>query len=223
MSSPYGNLTIGGYSESHLLKQAKKVFEKKSSETPIFDLDAENRIPKFESDELFIGKLLGRGGFCKVSEVIKVTLKDGVAEQIHPNSEQKDEHQFASILQDRNFMQARYLRSGTDYRYAIKMLRDDAVNDEQTFINGIVDLAIEARFLSVIRHPKYVLVVVHSASVSSKHADLFLCFPYQHHQNESLLFWDSVLARFFHRVGPSVRYFITNICGMDKAEGIGNP
>ena len=152
MASPYGSLSIGGYSESHLLKQAKKVLEKKSSETPIFDLDAENRIPKFESDELFIGKLLGRGGFCKVSEVIKVTLKDRVIEQVETNSEQKDEHQFATILQDRNFMQAHYLRSGTDYRYAIKKLRDDAVDDVHNFINGIVDLAIEARFLSVIRH-----------------------------------------------------------------------
>ena len=156
MTYPSDSITIGGYSESHLLNLAKKLLDRKSSETPIFDLDAENHIPKFKSDELFIGKLLGRGGFCKVSEVTKVALKDGVAEQIHPNSEQKGGEKVVTVLQDRNFMQAHYLRSGSDYRYAIKMLRDDAVNDEQTFINGIVDLAIEARFLSVIRHQQYV-------------------------------------------------------------------
>lgn len=160
MTYPSGSITIGGYSESHLLNLAKTLLERKSSETPIFDLEAENHIPKFDSDELLIGKLLGEGGFCKVCEVTKVALKEGVAQQIGALGGQKDGQQVVTVLQDRTFMQAHYLRSGTDYRYAIKKLRDDAVKDEQTFVNGIVDLAIEARFLAVIRHQQYVFIAI---------------------------------------------------------------
>ena len=153
---------IGGFSEGHLLVQAKKAIDRKSSETPIFDIDAEHRIPKFDTNELTIGKVLGRGGFCKVSEVVKIALqKGGIAAQVErerttsaTQQHQQDEHHFANVLQDREFMQAFYLRKGTDYRYAIKALKEDAVKDVQTYVNGVVDLAIEARFLSVIRHPK---------------------------------------------------------------------
>ena len=145
---------IGGFSEGHLLIQAKKVIDRKSGETPIFDVEAEHRIPKLDTDELTIGKVLGRGGFCKVSEVVKIALKDGIAAKCEKERIHHDEKHFADVLQDRDFMQTYYLRKGTDYRYAIKVLKEDALKDVQTYINGVVDLAIEARFLSVIRHPK---------------------------------------------------------------------
>jgi hypothetical protein len=148
-------LTIGGFSEGHLLTQARKVVDRKSKETSIFDLEAERRIPTFQSDEISIGKVLGRGGFCKVSEVTKITLKSGISGSSLVDAKGHDGSGGGStILQDREFMQSYYLRNGKDYRYAIKMLKEDATNDVQTYINGIVDLAVEARFLSVIRHPK---------------------------------------------------------------------
>lgn len=148
-------LKIGGYSEGHLLKQAKRIVGEKSGVTPIFDKGAEDRIPKFDNNELNIGKVLGRGGFCKVSEVVKVKLNSG-SEVDDGNSGvvENDERHIANVVQDRPFMEAHYLRKGKDYRYAIKKLKDEAVNDVQMYINGVVDLAIEARFLSVIRHPK---------------------------------------------------------------------
>lgn len=154
MTSKNTSIKIGGYSEGHLLTQAKKVVDTKAAETPIFSDEAEDRIPKFDTDELFLGKVLGKGGFCTVSEVIKVALKDGVAAKKSALVHNVHEHQASDILQDRDFMQTHFLRKGTEYRYAIKKLRDDAIDDVQSFINGIVDLALEARFLAVIRHPK---------------------------------------------------------------------
>jgi hypothetical protein len=151
-------LNIGGFSEGHLLTQAQKVVDRKSKETSIFDLEAESRIPKFLIDELSIGKVLGRGGFCRVSEITKITLKSGNSgsELVGANSHASRDasSRAGAVLQDREFMQTFYLRNGKDYRYAIKMLKEDATGDVQTFINGVVDLAVEARFLSVIRHPK---------------------------------------------------------------------
>jgi len=43
-----------------------------------------------------------------------------------------------------------------DCRYALKRLQASVSEDAQTFINGVVDLAIEARFLSVVRHPNII-------------------------------------------------------------------
>jgi len=46
--------------------------------------------------------------------------------------------------------------SKKECRYALKRLQASVSEDSQTFVNGIVDLAIEARFLSVIRHPNII-------------------------------------------------------------------
>ena len=61
-----------------------------------------------------------------------------------------------NLVQDRAFMQRHYLRKGKDTRYAIKRLKSDVEDDAHIFINGIVDLAIEAKFLAVIRHPNII-------------------------------------------------------------------
>jgi hypothetical protein len=150
-----GSLMIGGYSEGHLLKQAEKTVEEKSRITPIFDKEAEGRIPKFETGELTIGKVLGKGGFCVVSEVTKIQLNQNgvVGSQTSANHHQSDDH-FHDIVQDRDFMESQFVRKGKDYRYAIKILKPEATKDYSTFVKGVCDLAIEARFLAVIRHPK---------------------------------------------------------------------
>lgn len=59
----------------------------------------------------------------------------------------------AHILQDRTYMAANHLRNGQDSRYAIKTLRSSLMKDPERFVAGIIDLVIETKFLSVIRHP----------------------------------------------------------------------
>ena len=109
--------------------------------------------------ELTLGKALGKGGFCVVSEIAKIVLRQQEKDASESNNTEKldDEHAIHNIVQDRNFMEAHCLR-GTqkDCRYAIKTLLPSCQNDEQTFINGVVDLAVEARFLAVIRHPNII-------------------------------------------------------------------
>merc|ERR1719223_824152 len=43
-------------------------------------------------------------------------------------------------------------RQGNDYRYAIKRVQDKSKKDPHHYVNAVVDLATEARFLAVIRH-----------------------------------------------------------------------
>jgi hypothetical protein len=111
--------------------------------------------PSFRSTELTLARVLGRGGFCAVSEVSKIVLDDGDP-STSGGSKIQDEHQIHNFVQDRSFMETHCVRQGKDCRYAIKRLQDSTKNDTQTFINGIVDLAVEARFLSVIRHPNII-------------------------------------------------------------------
>jgi hypothetical protein len=109
--------------------------------------------------ELRIGRVLGRGGFCAVSEVTKIILEETESEKSSSTGgvdKFKDEHQIHNFVQDRSFMETHCVRQGKDCRYAVKRLLESNTNDTQTFINGVVDLALEARFLSVIRNPNII-------------------------------------------------------------------
>ena len=90
-----------------------------------------------------------------MSEIKKVTLKDTAARS-NRQDDDDDDQQIVNIVQDRSFMQAHCIRKGKDARYAIKRLSDDLLKDPHAFVNGIIDLAIEARFLAVIRHPNII-------------------------------------------------------------------
>ena len=61
-----------------------------------------------------------------------------------------------SVIQDRNYMATRYLRHGKDARYAVKMLSPETLQNPDKYLAGVVDLAIEAKFLSCIRHPNII-------------------------------------------------------------------
>jgi hypothetical protein len=110
--------------------------------------------------ELTLGKVLGRGGFCVVTEVNKISLEDGGSSHQNKTSDEEnflhEEHFIHNIVQDRGFMASHYFRKGKDYRYAVKKMQDSSKDDPQTFINSIVDLAVEAKFLSVVRHPNII-------------------------------------------------------------------
>jgi len=144
---------IGEYSTSHLLNVAKGVVEKKTTDSVLLDTDAEGRIPKFKLKELSLGRVLGRGGFCVVNEVTDITLLEGDASEVKENGRlSKDEHYIHNVIQDRSFMARHCIRKGKDYRYAIKRVQEKSKNDPQHYVNAVVDLATEARFLAVIRH-----------------------------------------------------------------------
>ena len=90
-----------------------------------------------------------------VSEVthIKLLSRERRASQIHLD----DEHAIHNIVQDRLFMEEHCLRgSKKDCRYALKRVQESSAENAQTFINAVVDLAVEARFLSVVRHPNII-------------------------------------------------------------------
>eukprot|EP00934_Nitzschia_sp_Nitz4_P001057 Nitzschia sp. Nitz4//scaffold161_size51353//39683//41162//NITZ4_006956-RA/size51353-augustus-gene-0.52-mRNA-1//-1//CDS//3329537933//1057//frame0 len=146
---------IGEYTERHLIKVAKDLLVKKTEGTTLLDAEAEARIPRFEADELNIGQVLGKGGFGIVSEINNITLKTKDTQE-GPAVKHDDEHFIHNVVQDRTFMASHFIRQGKDYRYAIKQMKKTSRDDPQIYINALVDLALEARFLAVIRHPNII-------------------------------------------------------------------
>lgn len=102
-----------------------------------------------------IGSELGHGGFCVVSEITQITLQKD-AESSADGKKHDDEHYIHNIVQDRAFMAGHCIRQGKDCRYAIKRIKKSSWDTPHLFINSVVDLAVEARFLSVIRHPNII-------------------------------------------------------------------
>lgn len=107
--------------------------------------------------EITLGRVLGRGGFCVVNEITEVRLVNDDNRSEGSIDPELTEQALSNIVQDRSFMEAQCLRGkGKECRYAIKRLQDSCYNNSSTFINGIVDLAVEARFLSVLQHPNII-------------------------------------------------------------------
>jgi serine/threonine protein kinase len=83
---------------------------------------------------------------------------------VEEESDDDDCHEWRAVLpktnvvQDRSFMASNYRTStkGNTFRYAIKRVHKSSIDDAQLFVNGAVDLAVEARFLTVLRHPNII-------------------------------------------------------------------
>ncbi|KAG7364711.1 serine/threonine protein kinase [Nitzschia inconspicua] len=99
--------------------------------------DKSESLPMLAQSELTIGSAVGQGGFSLVCKVDKIEL-----EEVYDTSElgAKLRSDFAASLQENH--------------YVLKTLRPDLPEEE--YIKGIVDLAIEAEFLSVLSHPNII-------------------------------------------------------------------
>mmetsp|Transcript_18315 Transcript_18315/g.39587 ORF Transcript_18315/g.39587 Transcript_18315/m.39587 type:complete len:417 (-) Transcript_18315:1943-3193(-) len=161
-----GDRLVGRFTEKTLLKRAKDVVAQKSKASDIFDEEAEKLVPRFKRSELVLGKVLGRGGFCIVNEIRKFNLEANspLDQTVNENGlidEEEDEfgelrYDGGVLVQDRKFMSRRCLRQSKHARYAIKTLSEECLADPERFVGGVIDLAVESRFLSVIRHPNII-------------------------------------------------------------------
>jgi len=102
-------------------------------------------IPKFARSEITLSNCVGKGGFSLVFEISRITL-----EEVYDTSERQaaDRKDVADECSDE------YDTSGRTNKFAMKMLRDDLAQEEHT--KGVIDLAVEARFLKRLSHPNII-------------------------------------------------------------------
>ena len=107
--------------------------------------------------ELTYGAVLGVGGFSAVLEIRGVQLEStgtGTGQPMAEDSRPDDgDEDFYMISTARDHIAKRCLRDG-EARYAVKMLYPH--QDPLTLARGMVDLAIEAKYLSVLSHSNIV-------------------------------------------------------------------
>lgn len=119
--------------------------------------------------ELQLGRVLGRGTFCVAQEVVSMKLPHMKQQKSFamfrrkkdpkPSRRQlEDEDQSINDGPSRKILAERCLRNGKP-RYLIKTLKQDWQNENRgkiTYMKGVVDLAMEAKFLSAFAHPNVI-------------------------------------------------------------------
>mmetsp|Transcript_12102 Transcript_12102/g.22649 ORF Transcript_12102/g.22649 Transcript_12102/m.22649 type:complete len:404 (-) Transcript_12102:3051-4262(-) len=98
-------------------------------------------LPKFSRSELTLGMLIGKGGFSLVFDIAKIDV-----DEVYDISKR-------SANERRQVAQQCLTQDGRP-RYVVKMLRDDLIDEEHS--KGVIDLAVEARFLRRLVHPNIV-------------------------------------------------------------------
>jgi serine/threonine protein kinase len=147
-----------------LLAKAGKIL-RDVDQAEIFKTYPARELPSFHRSELKFGAVLGVGGFCVVKEIRKVTLLSQTtgtrkAAATETNDALMDDEHY-DISTAREQIPRRCLRDG-DARYAVKFLHPELSKLE--LARGIIDLALEAKYLSVVSHPNIIKMRGWSAS-----------------------------------------------------------
>jgi len=98
-------------------------------------------LAKLAYPELCVGVEIGRGGFSVVNVIESIDLQE--AFDTSSDSRGRATLALSTVNPDTGM-----------YRYVIKALRNDLPEEE--YSKGIVDLAVEARFLSMLSHPNII-------------------------------------------------------------------
>jgi serine/threonine protein kinase len=135
--------------------------------------------------EIYDEKVLGAGGFCSVTEVHNIQLK-----QPNPNSS----HMITSGLPQNIFERRRSIAERCEdrgrRRYALKRIdRKLIMKKDATFVTGVIDLVMESKYLSAIQHKN--IIDIHGASSSHPCSDSFFIILEKMHctLNERMRFW----------------------------------
>jgi serine/threonine protein kinase len=136
-------------SADYARKAVAKMFEKSTI------IDNSANYPKFDYEELQLGQVLGKGGFGTVSEIRAFKIAEKI-EKVTIKKSKDDAEVEKGSMESRSFVTQHCIRNGGDSRYAVKILSPEVVDNPAHFLQGIIDMAIETRFLSDIEHPNII-------------------------------------------------------------------
>ena len=186
-----------------LLATAEDIVQQQSQGSTVFDPTVEAKIPGFDTQEITLGRVLGRGGFCVVREVEKISTgsddgslssrrskgsflgrmmrrkpskrslsrkSTGDADSSFGGSEfgstidvpanDNNMGAFVDFKYSRDFIARSAKKGRRKARYVVKRVALELKHEDKIrFLKGTVDLAMEAKFLSVLDHPNIVQLV----------------------------------------------------------------
>eukprot|EP00534_Pseudo-nitzschia_fraudulenta_P001648 CAMPEP_0201116278 /NCGR_PEP_ID=MMETSP0850-20130426/612_1 /ASSEMBLY_ACC=CAM_ASM_000622 /TAXON_ID=183588 /ORGANISM="Pseudo-nitzschia fraudulenta, Strain WWA7" /LENGTH=387 /DNA_ID=CAMNT_0047380327 /DNA_START=89 /DNA_END=1252 /DNA_ORIENTATION=+ len=142
----------------------------------------ENSSPTLALSEIKLGRIVGQGGFCMVCKVEKLELNE-----VFDTSDQS-----AKLRSD-------FTASFGDNQFVMKTLRTDLPEEE--YVKGIVDLAIEAEFLSVLSHPN--IISMRGMANSDPHESKFFVIL-----DRLLMTLDRKFNFWRHEVGENSGYWL---------------
>lgn len=149
-----------------MLARAEKILKEVDESFIVTRQDHSVRsMPLFRPEEISLGKVLGKGGFGVVNEISKFTLDPNIdkatsahgdspensSSSVHREEDASDVvHVHYDVKKARKYMENKAQRRG-EARYALKRLHSDLSAVE--LARGMIDLAVEAKYLSVVWHP----------------------------------------------------------------------
>lgn len=146
-------------------KIATREVHKLEAKSQLLSTDKVEHIPKFALNELLLGKVLGKGGFGTVTEILAIDCRWDVVDTSTTAKFQlslgfdrevdKDDLE-EQMKEDKEFIAAHCIRDSGDYkgdaRYCIKALSPEIINSQQVY-QGVIDMVVETMVLAVLSHP----------------------------------------------------------------------
>lgn len=131
---------------------------KRTYSTNVSCLTPDNSTPKFELDNFTLGRVLGRGTYGVVQEVIG--LSDPKYKVISPKKNKSKKKLTPSVSLDdvqspinKSTVAKQCFREDGASRYAIKYLSDKVLDDTNLCYRAIIDMTLDTHFLSKLDHP----------------------------------------------------------------------
>mmetsp|Transcript_14376 Transcript_14376/g.26940 ORF Transcript_14376/g.26940 Transcript_14376/m.26940 type:complete len:489 (+) Transcript_14376:270-1736(+) len=170
-------MMIGDYTVEYLLERVQQKIERRTKDWDILNHAID--LPSLRREEIELGAELGEGGFFKVFEVQKIALQNDGEDETETEVPVEDEFDDDfGVIQNRRYLQRHCLRKGRkgkqDCRYALKSMKAGALRDPGLFVNTLVDMAIEAKFLTAVKHPNIIKMRAVSENFISCGADSFI-------------------------------------------------
>jgi serine/threonine protein kinase len=233
---------IGDYTIDYLIERAHKKIDRRTLDWDVLN-DALD-VPKLDRSEIVIGRELGEGGFFKVHEIQKIVLLDDGEDDTETEAAAVDateieelatiartQSEDLGVIQNRRYMQKHCVRVGRngkrDCRYALKSMKKGALSDPGLFVNTLVDLAIEARFLCSIKHPNILKMRGISTDFIDAGANSFIILDRLYQTlTDKIAYWkdrkDNGFVNFFDFRGKKQRAFLAEriTVGFDIANAL---
>jgi serine/threonine protein kinase len=239
-----------------LLAHAKTVVDAEVASSTLFRSDT-NTAPRFDPSEVKVGRVVGRGGFCVVSEIRDIQLAGRsrsrsqtrtLATQTSVTSTSSSSHgvlgglwrrkntpdaqspsldvsnrsssnDAAADHSDKAFLARQvWSKSSGGGKFVLKRVNPDLIlqGEKGTFLKGIIDIALEAKFLSSLLHANIIELRGESDHSPVESTEYFIILDYL---PETL---PSRLNVWMHaqRTTQGLTGFMTNLSGAGKARKV---